>query len=149
MEDYESLLSMLENGCRGVAIPEPYHKYRVRRDSMYHTTTDTSKVWVYQQLVQKHRKLYSVFAEEVMGLVNANGPGYLFDNPTLNYPVLGYVTAGLSPNGGLHKADFTQSRARTLFYYAFRSILLRPYVRLSGAFPWLKKYAQALKSKFG
>jgi glycosyltransferase involved in cell wall biosynthesis len=150
MEDYESMLSMLENGCRGVAIPEPYHKYRIRRDSMFHTTTDSSKIWIYQQLAKKHRMLFTACAEDIMGLINANGPGYLFDNPTLNYPPLRYnAESGISSNGRLHDADFTQVSAATLFYYAFRSILLKPYAKLSGTFPFLKKIAQKLKDELG
>jgi len=150
MEDYDSMLCLLENGCRGVALPEPYHKYRVRRSSMFHTTTETSKVWIYQQLVEKHRELYTVYAEDILGLTNANGPGYLFDNPTLCYPLVGYISeTGISRNGQLHEAEISKVPAATLLYYAFRSKFYKPYTQLSGKLPWLKKMAQMLKDKLG
>jgi glycosyltransferase involved in cell wall biosynthesis len=90
MEDYDSLLNMLENGCFGVALPDPYHKYRVRNDSMFHSCTDEIKIFVYQQIAHKHKSLYSLYAEDIFGIVNCNGPGYLFDNPTRWYPEIYY-----------------------------------------------------------
>jgi glycosyltransferase involved in cell wall biosynthesis len=148
LEDYDSMLSLLENGYRGVAIPEPYFKYRVRSDSMFHTTNDSFKVWTYQQLVQKHRALYTAYAEDILGLTNCNGPGYMFDNPTLWYPTLGYNTeSGNSSIGRTHGNDLSQVSTRTLFYFAFRSILLKPYAKLRGKFPWLKNIGQIRRDK--
>ncbi|OGO28646.1 MAG: hypothetical protein A2136_07510 [Chloroflexi bacterium RBG_16_54_11] len=149
-EDYDSLLSLFENGCRGVVIPEPFQKYRVRGDSLSHTITDSNTIWVYQKLVHKHRNLYTDYIEDIMGLMNANGPGYLFDNPTLYYPPVGYkVEMDLSSNGRPHGADFTQASAGTHFYYAFRSILHKQYRKLRGKIPWLSRIVQALKDEYG
>jgi glycosyltransferase involved in cell wall biosynthesis len=149
MEDYDSMLSMLEKGCRGVVVPEPYHKYRVRHDSMFHTISENSKIWTYQQLAQKHQDICSAFNEDIVGLMNANGPGYLFDNPTLSYPSLGYL-AELNPsNGRLHEDDFARVPAATLFYYGLRSVFLKPYRKVAGSLPWLVKLAQKLKDELG
>jgi glycosyltransferase involved in cell wall biosynthesis len=146
MEDYDSLLSMLENGCRGVVIPEPYFKYRIRSDSMFHTTTESIKIWTYQQLVQKHRALYTTYAEDILGLTNANGPGYLFDNPTQWYPSLGSnLEQGSLSTSRSPENDLTCASPGTLFYYAFRSILKKPYAKLKGKFPWLKKIRERMK----
>jgi hypothetical protein len=150
MEDYDSLLSMLDNGCGGVTIPEPYHKYRVRRNSMFHTASEDTIIWAYQQLVLKHHRLYSVFTKDIVNIVNANGPGYLFDNPTLNYPSIGYLSElDRSPNGRLDEAYLAQVSAATLFYYGLRSIFYKPYKIISAKIPLLKKFAQILKDELG
>ncbi len=91
MEDYDSLLSLLQNGIRGVAIPAPYFKYRVRNTSMYHSSTENIKVWTYQRLTCKYESMYKEYFEDVSGIINSNGPGYLYDNPTLWYPTVGFV----------------------------------------------------------
>jgi len=140
MEDYDSLISMLENGCCGVVIPEPYFKYRIRDDSMFHITTDSIKIWTYQKLARKHDALYSAYAEDIMGLTNCNGPGYMYDNPTLWYPSIEY-SLGVGPSAARRYPDDDLARAssRTLFYFYIRSILLKPYKIFQGKLPWLKK----------
>lgn len=146
MEDYDSMLSLLENGCRGVAIPEPYFKYRVRSDSMFHTTNDSFKMWTYQQLVQKHHALYSAYAEEILGITNCNGPGYVFDNPTLWYPTPGYnLQSGSKSIGSSQVIDLSRASSGTLFYFYLRSILLKPYAILQRKIPWLKKILHKAK----
>jgi hypothetical protein len=146
MEDYDSMLSLLENGYRGVVIPEPYFKYRIRSDSMFHTTTESIKIWTYQQLIQQHRALYTAYAEDILGLINCNGPGYMFDNPTLWYPALEYhVESGSLSTGQSYVNDLSQVSTKTLVYYTFRSILYKPYTKLRGKFPWLKMLSDRLK----
>jgi glycosyltransferase involved in cell wall biosynthesis len=148
MEDYDSMLSLLENGCRGVAIPEPYFKYRVRSDSMFHTTTDIVKIWTYQQLVHKHQALYSNYAEDILGITNCNGPGYMFDNPTLWYPMVEYNLGPDSPPVSQPIGDdLSHASTKTLLYFAFRSILHKPYTKLRGNLPWLEKFVRMLKDK--
>jgi glycosyltransferase involved in cell wall biosynthesis len=92
MEDYESLISLLENEIRGVSIPKPYFKYRVRNDSMYHIANENMKVYAYQKIAKKHRKLYSDYVEGIINITNANGPGFLYDNPTIWYPAVNFLT---------------------------------------------------------
>lgn len=146
MEDYDSLLSMLEHGCRGVVIPEPYFRYRIRNDSMFHTTTDSIKIWTYQKLVRKHHVLYTTYAEDIMGLTNSNGPGYMYDNPTLWYPTLGYKQeSGSSTTGDSSTIDLSRASSGTLLYFYIRSILIKPYAKMKGKFPWLKKLFRKMK----
>ena len=136
MEDYDSLLSLLENGCRGVVIPRPYFKYRVRGSSMYHDTTVGIKLQTYEQLIRKHAGLYQQFVEGVVGLINANGPGYLYDNPTLWYPAVDfsrpqpYEAAAVTPS-----TEMPPAPARVYLYFAFRAALLKPYSWLRRVFP--------------
>ncbi|HEX2981550.1 MAG TPA: glycosyltransferase [Anaerolineaceae bacterium] len=94
MEDYESVIRMVENGRRGVAIPEGWFNYRVRSDSMMRQSTMLSSAYLYDLIIEKHRSLYKAWGDDVIGLVNANGPGYFFDNPTLYYPMVGLLAAG-------------------------------------------------------
>ena len=84
MEDYDSLLSLLENGCSGVAFPEPFFNYRVRKGSMARQFTSAKILFLYQLLAVKHSKFYSRFAAEIVSLLNSNGQGFLHDNPSLD-----------------------------------------------------------------
>lgn len=123
MEDYDSLLCLLENGCCGVAIPEPYYKYRVRGKSMSHEAKENVRMSAYQKMVAKHSGLYSQFVEGVVGLIDANGPEYLYDNPTLWYPAVDFVRV-VEPPPGL---DLRSVPTRMLVKYLLRSILRKPY----------------------
>jgi len=84
MEDYDSLLSLLENGQSGVALPEPFFNYRVRKGSMARQFTPAKILYLYQLLAAKHSKFYSRFAAEIVSLLNSNGQGFLHDNPSLD-----------------------------------------------------------------
>jgi len=93
MEDYDSLLSLLDNGIRGVSIPYPYFKYRVRKSSMYHVAQENERTFAYQMITKKHRKKFSQYSREIINILNANGPGFLYDNPTIWYPAVGFLIA--------------------------------------------------------
>jgi glycosyltransferase involved in cell wall biosynthesis len=136
MEDYDSLLSLLENGCRGVVIPKPYFKYRVRGSSMYHDTTVGIKIQTYEQLIRKHAGLYQQFVEGVIGLINANGPGYLYDNPTLWYPAVDFSRPQPDETQVVTSStEMPPAPARVYLYFALRSMLLKPYNWLQWVFP--------------
>lgn len=85
MEDYDSLISMVSHGYNGVVIPEPLFNYRVRKDSMARQFTRAKIEYLYELISHKHKNYYSIFASEINGLLNDNGPGYAYDNPTLDY----------------------------------------------------------------
>lgn len=91
MEDYEAWLRMVKNGKRGVSIPEPLVSYRVRPNSMARQFKRNTVLFMYEQIVVKNRDVYEKFGAEIFMLLNANGPGYLWNNPTLNYPQIGHV----------------------------------------------------------
>ncbi len=84
MEDYESMLSMLEQGMRGVSFPEPWWDYRIRKDSMAQSFTTNSKLYLYKLMAEKHPAFYAQYASELFLLLNSNGPSIHIDNPTLN-----------------------------------------------------------------
>ncbi|MBP7554801.1 MAG: glycosyltransferase [Chitinophagaceae bacterium] len=94
MEDYDAVLSLIEKGYYGIAIPECLFNYRVRSNSMARSFNRSNMLYTYQLLANKHFELYRKYATEVAGLITANGPGFFIDNPTLDY----HLTAGL-PRG--------------------------------------------------
>ncbi|MBC6490788.1 glycosyltransferase [Flavihumibacter stibioxidans] len=86
MEDYDSMLGMLERGFRGVVIPEALFLYRVRNNSMSRHFNREKKQYLYQLIANKHKQLFNQYGSEVSNLLNANGPGYQYDNPTIPVP---------------------------------------------------------------
>ena len=93
LEDYETVIKMVENGCGGVAIPFPLFKYRIRPDSMFRQINRDNMLYLYGLIAKKHTKLYERYAVDVFNILNANGPGYLYDNPTWELPAIGFVVA--------------------------------------------------------
>ena len=87
MEDYDSVLSLVEGGFGGVVLPEVHFYYRVRKDSMARGFNKSNMSYLYLLLTQKHTKLYTTFAAEITNLLNVNGPGYQYENPTLDYHI--------------------------------------------------------------
>lgn len=81
LEDYESVINMLHHGFNGVVIPEVLFYYRVRKDSMFRNITIEKLLYSNKYISEKHSSFYSSFAIPIINLINANGPGYLFDNP--------------------------------------------------------------------
>jgi glycosyltransferase involved in cell wall biosynthesis len=142
MEDYDCLLSMLENGCRGVAIPAPYFKYRVRAASMFHDTTDNVKILTQQRLIGKHQSFYRQYAEEIIGLINTNGPAYFYDNPSLYYPAIGFLQ-----NPGSSSGETSSNSVRKKLYYAIRAVLHKPYGQLRKTFPTLERIRLKLRNR--
>jgi glycosyltransferase involved in cell wall biosynthesis len=80
LEDYESVVNMLANGFNGVVLPEILFQYQVRQQSMFRKLTVPKQLYAYVQISQKHRNYFSKYAIDIINLLNANGPGYLFDN---------------------------------------------------------------------
>ncbi|WP_207435236.1 glycosyltransferase [Sabulibacter ruber] len=82
MEDYDSMLSMLEAGFRGVSIPELLFIYRIREDSMSRAFNQINQLYLFRLISKKHKSLFNQYGEEICNFLNANGPSYLYDNPT-------------------------------------------------------------------
>ena len=85
MEDYDSVINLVQNGYCGVVIPEFLFFYRVRKNSMARGFNKSNRLYLYQLLAEKHKEFYAIFAAELFGLLNANGPGIFLDNPSLDY----------------------------------------------------------------
>lgn len=95
MEDYESVINIVKNGYKGVVLPEPLWNYRIRKDSMARAFTKEKQIYLYRLIADKHRDFYSLYASEITNLLNANGPGINYDNPTLIYDLPGNNWLGL------------------------------------------------------
>ncbi|MEP6746303.1 MAG: glycosyltransferase [Bacteroidota bacterium] len=88
MEDYESVIQMLSKGFNGIVLPEILFYYRVRTGSMFRNVTNEKLIFSNKYIAEKHAKYYAAFAIPVINLLNANGPGHLYDNPTFETLVL-------------------------------------------------------------
>ncbi|WP_367353452.1 glycosyltransferase [Achromobacter animicus] len=94
MEDFEAWLRMASLGYKGVSIPEPLVNYRVRHNSMARQFRRSTVLYMYEQMAKKNPAIYQRFGDELFMLMNANGPGYLWNNPTMTYPSIGYIGDG-------------------------------------------------------
>ncbi|HNP17402.1 MAG TPA: glycosyltransferase [Fulvivirga sp.] len=82
MEDYDSVISMVKNGCVGVVLPECLWNYRIRKNSLAQSFNKYSKEYLYRLLTRKHAEFYAEYAEEVINLMNSNGSSINYDNPS-------------------------------------------------------------------
>ncbi|WP_255748634.1 glycosyltransferase [Pontibacter liquoris] len=85
LEDYDSVISLIGKGFKGVVLPEILFNYRVRKDSMIRGISNEKKLILLEYTCKKHKEFYSTFAIELFNLVNANGSGTVLDNPTRDY----------------------------------------------------------------
>lgn len=91
MEDFDGWVSMVANGCYGVSIPEKLVHYRVRANSMSRQFNRDMILYLYEQLSSHYPEIYAKYGVDLVNLVAANGPGYLWNNPTWNQPEVGYL----------------------------------------------------------
>ncbi|OQP47183.1 hypothetical protein A4H97_06655 [Niastella yeongjuensis] len=88
VEDYEHLVHLLSKGYNGVMIPEFLFQSRVRPDSMVPGINREKWLYAYKYIAEKHSHYYAKFASQIINLLNANGPGYMYDNPTFSHTVV-------------------------------------------------------------
>ncbi|MEO5683250.1 MAG: glycosyltransferase [Chitinophagaceae bacterium] len=82
LEDYESVIHLLRMGFNGIVLPEILFFYRVRNGSMFRGITREKLLFSNRYISEKHKDFYTNYALPLINLLNANGPGYLYDNPT-------------------------------------------------------------------
>lgn len=83
MEDYESVINLVKGGFSGVVLPEPLWNYRIRENSIARLFTKEKQLYLFRLIADKHRDFYAIFASQIANLLNANGPGMYYDNPTV------------------------------------------------------------------
>ncbi|GAB3526268.1 hypothetical protein GCM10027443_01280 [Pontibacter brevis] len=88
LEDYDSVISLVSNGYRGVVLPEVLFHYRVRKTSMIRGVSKEKKLLLLNYITTKHRSLYTKFAYDLHNLQMSNGSGLFIDNPSLDYLTL-------------------------------------------------------------
>ena len=91
MEDFESWLRMVSNGNIGFAIPQALVRYRVRANSMSRQFNRDMILYLFDKLSSLNPKVYETYGLEIFNLLTSNGPGYLWNNPTFEYPNIGHV----------------------------------------------------------
>jgi hypothetical protein len=55
---------------------------------MIRKITREKLLYSYKYVAEKHTSYYATFATQINNLLNANGPGFLFDNPTFAVSVI-------------------------------------------------------------
>lgn len=84
IEDYDSVLNMLTNGLRGIAIPEILFNYRVRKNSMIKGVTKEIRKEYYNSILKKYSLLYSKYKKETLNIIALNEQPLNSDNATLD-----------------------------------------------------------------
>lgn len=93
-EDYFSIISMINHNMNGVVLPEELFYYRVHRNSMIRSMTNEKKQILIQYITSKCPELYAKYATDLFNLNTANGIGYNYDNPTLDYHLTDRIPFG-------------------------------------------------------
>lgn len=93
-EDYFSIISMIHNNMNGVILPEELFHYRVHRNSMIRSMTTEKKQILIQYITSKCPELFAKHATDLVNLNTANGTGYNYDNPTLDYHLTDRIPFG-------------------------------------------------------
>lgn len=83
LDDWESTISLLANDVRGVMLPAPLFRYRIRGASIFRTKQG---LWHlnYEKILKKHSQLVKDYAVDALLFLNQNGPNTYYHNPT--YP---------------------------------------------------------------
>jgi glycosyltransferase involved in cell wall biosynthesis len=87
IEDYESVVSMLAHGFNGIVLPETLFYYRVRSGSMIRNISVEQLLYANKYISEKHNQYYTKFAVPIINILNANGPGFLYDTPAIETKV--------------------------------------------------------------
>lgn len=93
-EDYFSIISMINHNMNGVVLPEKLFHYRVHSNSMIRSMTNEKKQILIQYITNKCPELYAKYASDLFNLNTANGIGYTYDNPTLDYHLTDRIPFG-------------------------------------------------------
>ena len=80
VEDYESVISMISRGYNIAVLPEVLFYYRVRKNSMFRHINRNKLLYSYKYIAEKHAEYFRKHSVELINILNANGPGYLFDS---------------------------------------------------------------------
>ncbi len=80
LDDWESTIGLMAAGWRGVMIPAPLFRYRIRDASIFRSKRG---LWAvnYEKIALKHRDYYDMFGAEIAAFLNANGPNTHYHIP--------------------------------------------------------------------
>ncbi len=77
LDDWEGVIALLAGGHRGVMIPEPLFRYRIRPGSIFRSSHN---LWDlnYEKITTKHEALFNRWGADVAAFMNANGPNNFY-----------------------------------------------------------------------
>ena len=87
---------------------------------MARSFTTEKQIYLYRLIADKHSRFYSIFASEITNLLNANGPGINYDNPTLIYDLPGNNWLGSKIKNKIISKIKSNNFARKVAIKAFR-----------------------------
>ena len=82
MEDYDSWISLAENDCFGICIPEFLSFYRIRKDSMAREFNANNLLYLTEIITKNHKQLFCKYGDEIFNILQCNGPSYRYNNPS-------------------------------------------------------------------
>lgn len=122
MEDWDSIISMVQNNKRGVVLPEVLFYYRVRKNSMARNFTRVKRIFLHRLIEEKHASFYKDYGVEIAHILNSNGSGLDFDNPTFE-PSAGSVVPFPNVLKERIKEKLKRNRLiRNLAYKAYKNL---------------------------
>ncbi|GMU81336.1 MAG: hypothetical protein AMXMBFR47_12070 [Planctomycetota bacterium] len=80
-EDYDGFISMVEAGLKGVALPDPLVRYRIRPESRHRSYHSDQSLHLYRLLTKHHAASYQKYGIELFNLQLVNGPSQFWSNP--------------------------------------------------------------------
>ncbi len=81
-EDWDGWIRLAAAGYVGVSLPQRLVKYRVRSGSMLRQITPDQFLYLYETIIQGSPDIFRRYAPDLLNLINANGPQYLWEHPT-------------------------------------------------------------------
>lgn len=125
MEDWDSVISMIENNCGGLVLPEPLFNYRVRKKSMARKFTIAKRLYLHKLIAEKHKAIYKQYSTELTNLFNANGSGLFIDNPSLSGRGIGRGAFGIlsgALRGRVKEKIKSNKHLRSVAYKIFKRL---------------------------
>jgi glycosyltransferase involved in cell wall biosynthesis len=80
LDDWESVISLMAAGLRGVMLPQAKFRYRIRDASIFRSKRGLWDV-NFEKIARKHAAYYDKFGAEIAAFLNANGPNTHYHVP--------------------------------------------------------------------
>jgi hypothetical protein len=87
---------------------------------MIRAISTSKKLTLYQYISNKHKQFYATFAADVFNLLNANGPGILLDNPSLDHHLADRLPFGGKLSGKIIRLIKRNRFVKNIAYKAYK-----------------------------
>jgi glycosyltransferase involved in cell wall biosynthesis len=83
LDDWESVVSMVLSGARGVIIPEFLFFYRIRQNSVFRFNQN---MWTesYGKIMEKHYSKMAIYSKDIIQMLLVNGPNIFYKDQSRN-----------------------------------------------------------------